>query len=52
MLRERFTIPETALFYWGGTPAKTSVLMGTNKKASPTDWKARISTAVRKSMPG
>ena len=31
-------MPETWLFFWGGTPLYTMVLMGTKRNASPALW--------------
>ena len=38
MFRKRLTIPETWLFFEGGTRLYISVLIGTNRNASPDAW--------------
>ena len=50
MLRDRFMMPLTWLFFWGGTPEYEIVWMGTKRNAIPTDCMQRRRTASLKSI--
>ena len=50
MLRDRFMMPLTWLFFCGGTPAYESVWIGTKRNAIPTACRQRSSTASVKSI--